>query len=309
MRTLLTLGHGYSAAALAARLAGWRIVGTTRSPRRRRRCDRPGSSRSTGPNAARSTGRSRRRTRSSPRCRRARTAIRCWRATPGRWRVRRQPGSATSPPRGSTATGRAGGSTRTVPSSRRASVDGAASQPRPPGVRPGCPSMSSGSPESTVPDAVCSTVCAPGTRGAWFARARFSAASTSPTLALVLDASLQRPEAGTCLQRLRRPALAARGCHRLCLRPARLSGSADRALRDGDPQPDGRQLLDRVEARLEPADQGGTFGRARVSRPTVMGCGQYWPRAGRQQAGEIRPAPPIMAGVRFPLASCMGTKS
>ena len=32
MRTLLTLGHGYSATALAARLAGWRIVGTTRSP-------------------------------------------------------------------------------------------------------------------------------------------------------------------------------------------------------------------------------------------------------------------------------------
>ena len=32
MRTLVTLGHGYSAAALAASLAGWRVVGTTRSP-------------------------------------------------------------------------------------------------------------------------------------------------------------------------------------------------------------------------------------------------------------------------------------
>jgi nucleoside-diphosphate-sugar epimerase len=31
MRTLVTLGHGYSAAALAASLAGWRVVGTTRS--------------------------------------------------------------------------------------------------------------------------------------------------------------------------------------------------------------------------------------------------------------------------------------
>ena len=31
MPTLLTLGHGYSAAALAASLAGWRVAGTTRS--------------------------------------------------------------------------------------------------------------------------------------------------------------------------------------------------------------------------------------------------------------------------------------
>ena len=31
MRTLVTLGHGYSASALAASLAGWRVVGTTRS--------------------------------------------------------------------------------------------------------------------------------------------------------------------------------------------------------------------------------------------------------------------------------------
>lgn len=30
-RTLVTLGHGYSAAALAATLAGWRVLGTTRS--------------------------------------------------------------------------------------------------------------------------------------------------------------------------------------------------------------------------------------------------------------------------------------
>jgi nucleoside-diphosphate-sugar epimerase len=31
MRTLVTLGHGYSAAALAASLVGWRVIGTTRS--------------------------------------------------------------------------------------------------------------------------------------------------------------------------------------------------------------------------------------------------------------------------------------
>ncbi|HAC50529.1 MAG TPA: NAD(P)-dependent oxidoreductase, partial [Sulfitobacter sp.] len=33
-KTLLSLGHGYSARALAARLIpqGWRIIGTTRSP-------------------------------------------------------------------------------------------------------------------------------------------------------------------------------------------------------------------------------------------------------------------------------------
>lgn len=33
-RTLVTLGHGYSAAALAARLTGWRVLGTTRSPQK-----------------------------------------------------------------------------------------------------------------------------------------------------------------------------------------------------------------------------------------------------------------------------------
>lgn len=32
--TILMLGHGYSAAALAARLGGWRVIGTTRSPER-----------------------------------------------------------------------------------------------------------------------------------------------------------------------------------------------------------------------------------------------------------------------------------
>ncbi|MDZ4136290.1 MAG: SDR family NAD(P)-dependent oxidoreductase, partial [Paracoccaceae bacterium] len=33
-RTLLSIGHGYSAQALAARLIpqGWRVIGTTRSP-------------------------------------------------------------------------------------------------------------------------------------------------------------------------------------------------------------------------------------------------------------------------------------
>ena len=36
MKTLLSLGHGYSAAALAALLIpqGWRVIGTTRSPDR-----------------------------------------------------------------------------------------------------------------------------------------------------------------------------------------------------------------------------------------------------------------------------------
>jgi nucleoside-diphosphate-sugar epimerase len=33
-RTILMLGHGYSAQALAARLGGWRVLGTTRSPER-----------------------------------------------------------------------------------------------------------------------------------------------------------------------------------------------------------------------------------------------------------------------------------
>jgi nucleoside-diphosphate-sugar epimerase len=33
-RTMLMLGHGYSAQALAARLGGWRVLGTTRSPER-----------------------------------------------------------------------------------------------------------------------------------------------------------------------------------------------------------------------------------------------------------------------------------
>ncbi|MBH1974549.1 MAG: SDR family NAD(P)-dependent oxidoreductase, partial [Rhodobacteraceae bacterium] len=36
MNTLLSLGHGYSATALAARLIpqGWRVIGTTRDPAR-----------------------------------------------------------------------------------------------------------------------------------------------------------------------------------------------------------------------------------------------------------------------------------
>lgn len=32
MKTLLSIGHGYSAQALARRLTGWRIIGTTRTP-------------------------------------------------------------------------------------------------------------------------------------------------------------------------------------------------------------------------------------------------------------------------------------
>ena len=75
-------------------------------------------------------------------------------------------------------------------------------------------------------------------------------------IAAVLLASMARPDPGAGLQRRRRRAGAAAGRDRLCRGAPRPAGAAGGALRGGGALADGAELLRRVEAGGEPTDQG-----------------------------------------------------
>ena len=112
-----------------------------------------------------------------------------------------------------------------------------------PGSRAGCRCTSSGSPASTGRGAAPSTGCARGGRSASSSRARSSAASTSTTSPRCSRASMARPAPGAGLQRRRRPAGAAAGRDRLRGGAARAAAAAGGCLRGGGALADGAELL------------------------------------------------------------------
>ena len=307
MPTLVTLGHGYSAAALAASLAGWRVVGHHPvGAEGGGDARRPASSRSTGPTARRSTGRSPRPTPCWCRCPRTPTATRCWRATRTRSPARRRPGSAICRRPGSTATGRAAGSTRRAPSIRQASAAAAGSRRRPPGAPPGCRCTlfrlaGIYGPGRSILDRLragrAQRVVKPGQV---FSRIHVA------DVAQVLAASLARPNPGapttsptTCRRRPRRSSTMPAGCSGCrCRRRCRSRRRTCHA--------DGGELLGRVEAGLATGGSRPSFGSPRLSG--LSGRPRGGARGGRVSHSVAENCPDereIAAGVRGSLVPCM----
>ena len=271
MRTLVTLGHGYSAAALAASLAGWRVVGTTRSPRegggdagRRGRAGRLGR-----PRGGRPGDRRRRRAAGVAAARRRRR--------PGAGAPRRRAGgrrgrtgSATSRPPGVYGD-RQGGwvdeESALEPSGERGRRRVAAEAAW---RRPGCRCTISGWPGSTGRGAACSTACAPGGRSGWSSPGQVFSRIHVADVGARARRLARPPGPRARLQRRRRPAGAARGRDRLRRRLLGMPVPPTVPFEDGEAVADGASFWPEFEAGREPADQGRARGRARLpglSRP------------------------------------------
>ena len=311
--TILMLGHGYSAAALAARLGGWRVRGTTRS------AERAAAMRAAGRRAGRLGGRGGCRCGDRRGRRAARLAAAGGRRRPGagaawarRWRRLRRDGSAISRPPASTATGRAAGSTRRARSRRSASAAAGGWRRRRPGRRPGCRCSSSGWRASTGRGGAPSTGCAKG-------RAQRVVKPGQVFSRIHVD------DVGPGARGLARPARD----------PGRIYNVAD-----DEPAPPGeviafaagllglpvppevpleaaglsamaRSFWDEFEAGVEPAHPRGAR-RSSCSTPTTApGCGRSSPPAAegaRPQRGKIGPCGTFRAGNRRALRPRMGAK-